>query len=291
MYTIPEKIIFYRREIMNKKLVVFLGMFSLFFIFGFKVQKNFLNQINLIEKVEVKSEEKLVSNEIDNIEIPKEEVTQKEEKNSDYVQKEVDLRELSSVERKKAFVDMLLPAINEVHEEIKENKAIVEKLAVKEELTPEEREFCEELFKTYKVEYGNWKELQGKMVIYPASLILTQGALESGWGTSRFFREGNNIFGMWSTNPNEPRIAANGVRENGFVPHLRKYDTIEESVKDIVMTISVSDAYKTVRKLLNEDKSPSEVASGLIKYSEEGTKYVEKVQKTLEYNEFEKYDI
>lgn len=291
MYTIPEKIIFYRREFMNKKLVVFLGMFSLFFIFGFKVQKNYLNQINVIEKVEVKSEEKPVSNEIDNHAIQKEEIAQKEEENSEYIQKEVDLRELSSVERKKAFVDMLLPAINEVHEEIKENKAIVEKLAVKEELTPEEREFCEELFKTYKVEYGNWKELQGKMVIYPASLILTQGALESGWGTSRFFREGNNIFGMWSTNPNEPRIAANGVRENGFVPHLRKYDTIEESVKDIVMTISVSDAYKTVRKLLNEDKSPSKVASGLIKYSEEGTKYVEKVQKTLEYNEFEKYDI
>ena len=102
---------------MNKKLVLFIGMFSLFFIFGFKVQKNFLNQTNIIEKVkteEVKSEEKIVSNEIDNLEIPKKEVakaTQKEEKNSDYVQKEIDLRELSSVERKKAFVDMLLPAI------------------------------------------------------------------------------------------------------------------------------------------------------------------------------------
>ena len=281
---------------MNKKLAIFLVMFSLFFIFGFKNQKNFLNHTNIIKEVEeVKNEEKSVSNEIDSDAIQDKEkvvqITQNEVKNSDYIQREVDLRELSSVERKKAFVEMLLPAINEVHEEIKENKAIVEKLAVKEELTPEEREFCEGLFKTYKVEYGNWKELQGKMVIYPASLILTQGALESGWGTSRFFREGNNIFGMWSTNPNEPRIAANGVRENGFVPHLRKYDTIEESVKDIVMTISVSDAYKAVRKLLNEDKSPSEVAHGLIKYSEEGTKYVEKVQKTLEYNEFEKYDI
>ena len=46
-YTIPEKIIFNRREIMNKKLVLFIGMFSLFFIFGFKVQKNFLNQTNI----------------------------------------------------------------------------------------------------------------------------------------------------------------------------------------------------------------------------------------------------
>lgn len=281
---------------MNKKLAIFLVMFSLFFIFGFKNQKNFLNHTNIIKEIEeVKNEEKSVSNEIDSDAIQDKEkvaqITQNEVKNSDYTQREVDLRELSSIERKKAFVEMLLPAINEVHEEIKENKAIVEKLAIKEDLTPEEKEFCEKLFKTYKVEYGNWKELQGKMVIYPASLILTQGALESGWGTSRFFREGNNIFGMWSTNPNEPRIAANGIRENGFVPHLRKYDTIEESVKDIVMTISVSDAYKTVRKLLNEDKAPREVAYGLIKYSEEGTKYVEKVQKTLEYNDFEKYDI
>ena len=113
---------------MNKKLVLFIGMFSLFFIFGFKVQKNFLNQTNIIEKVkteEVKSKEKIVSNEIDNLEIPKEEVaqvTQKEEKNSDYIQKEIDLRELSSVERKKAFVDMLLPAINEVHDIFESNR-------------------------------------------------------------------------------------------------------------------------------------------------------------------------
>ena len=59
---------------MNKKLAIFLVMFSLFFIFGFKNQKNFLNHTNIIEKVkteEVKSEEKIVSNEIDNLEIPK----------------------------------------------------------------------------------------------------------------------------------------------------------------------------------------------------------------------------
>ncbi|MDO4589707.1 MAG: glucosaminidase domain-containing protein [Fusobacterium sp.] len=286
---------------MNKKLILFLGIFSLFFIFGFKNQKYIFNQKNIavnferVEKLE-KEIEKVDENknlDTDKKEIQKEdkeELALHSKKNSEKI-KEIDLRTLSSNERKQAFVDMLLPAINEVHEQIKENKSIVEKLAVKTELTPEEKEFCEALFSKYKVEYGNWKELQGKMVIYPASLILTQGALESAWGTSRFFREGKNIFGMWSTNPNEPRIAAKGVRENGFIPHLRKYDSIEESVEDIVMTISVSDAYKTVRKLLHEEKSPREVAYGLIKYSEEGPKYVEKVQKTLEYNDFEKYDI
>lgn len=280
---------------MNKKLVLFLGMFSLFFIFGFKNQKYIFNEKN-ITKDFIKSEKIIDKKEGNqNLNINEKEIQKKVKEalsvDSKVNSEEIDLRSLSSSERKKAFVDMLLPAINEVHEQIKENRAIVEKLAIKTELTPEEKEFCEQLFSKYKVKYGNWKELQGKMIIYPASLILTQGALESAWGTSRFFREGKNIFGMWSTNPNEPRIPANGVRENGFVPHLRKYDSIEESVEDIVMTISISDAYKTVRKLLNEEKSPREVAYGLIKYSEEGTKYVEKVQKTLEYNDFEKYDI
>ena len=31
----------------------------------------------------------------------------------------------------------------------------------------------------------------------PASLALAQAAKESGWGTSRFAREGYNLFGYW----------------------------------------------------------------------------------------------
>lgn len=138
-----------------------------------------------------------------------------------YSNSELDLRGLSSEERKDAFVQLLLPAITVVHEEIKNDKEIIKKLKEKPELTEEEKQYSENIFSRYKVKYGNWQELESKMIIYPTSLILTQGALESAWGTSRFFREGNNIFGMWSTNPNEPRIAAKGVRDNGFVPHLK----------------------------------------------------------------------
>lgn len=31
----------------------------------------------------------------------------------------------------------------------------------------------------------------------PPSLVLAQAAAESGWGTSRLAREGNNVFGLW----------------------------------------------------------------------------------------------
>ena len=287
---------------MRRKLIVFIGIFSIFFMLGFSKnqagQSNIVNDLiipaefnigkldeeeELIRKISYK---KIKVNSLDDIfETPK-----KEEELFVFSNVNVDLRKLPAEKRKEAFVNLLLPAINVVHEEIKTNKDIIGKLAVKSELTEEEKAFAEGIFKKYKVTYGNWQELESKMVIYPASLILTQGAIESAWGTSRFFREANNIFGMWSTNPNEPRIAAKGVRANGFVPHLRKYDTIKESVEDIVLTISRADAYKGVRKLLNEDKPAKDVAYGLVKYSEEGEAYVRKVRKTLEINEFYRYD-
>lgn len=203
---------------------------------------------------------------------------------------DLDLRKLSVEERKDAFVQLLLPAINVVHEEIKNDKEIIKKLEKKSGLTEEEKKYCENIFNKYRVKYGNWEELKSKMIIYPTSLILTQGAIESAWGTSRFFREGNNIFGMWSTNPNEPRIAAKGIRDNGFVPHLKKYETIKDSVADIVLTISRNDAYKKVRELINNEKPAPEIAYGLIKYSEEGEAYIKKVRSIMTKNDFLKYD-
>lgn len=55
---------------------------------------------------------------------------------------------------------------------------------------------------------------------------------------------------MWSTNPNEPRIPAKRVRENGFVPHLKKYDSVKGSVSDFVLNFSRNKAYTNLRKLL-----------------------------------------
>ena len=201
----------------------------------------------------------------------------------------IDLRDYSATKRKELFIRLLIPSIKVVREEILNNRKIVKNLKNKEHLSQEEREYMRELFKQYKVKYGQWEELESRMIIYPASLILTQGALESAWGTSRFFREANNAFGVWSTNPNEPRIAAQGSRGD-FKPHLKKCSDLKETVKDITMIISRSGAYKDVRKMVWEKKSPYEIAEGLINYSEEREVYVRKVKNTMKFNQFEKYD-
>lgn len=201
----------------------------------------------------------------------------------------IDLSKVSAVKRKEVFVKLFLPSIEVVKAETLNNREIVKKLKVKENLSEKEKEYAEKLFKKYKVEYGQWDILQSKMIIYPTSLILTQGAIESAWGTSRFFREGNNAFGIWSTNPKEPRIAAKGSRGD-FRPHLKKYDTLKDTVEDITMIISRADAYKKVRKMIWENKSAYEIAGGLVNYSEERQEYVKKVRNTMRYNKFEEYD-
>ena len=201
----------------------------------------------------------------------------------------IDLRKIPSEKRKDVFVKLLLPSIEVVQQEVLNNREIVKKLKVKKELTEKEKIYAEKLFKKYRTEYGKWNELESKMIVYPASLILTQGAIESAWGTSRFFREANNAFGVWSTNPNEPRIAAKGSRGD-FTPHLKKYATLKDTVEDITLIISRSSAYTGARKMIWEGKSPYEIAGGLTKYSEEGKEYVKKVRSTLKYNNFHEYD-
>ena len=40
------------------------------------------------------------------------------------------------------------------------------------------------------------RELLRRVDVIPPSLVLAQGAIESGWGTSRFARQGNNLYGQ-----------------------------------------------------------------------------------------------
>lgn len=201
----------------------------------------------------------------------------------------LDLKKMPAEKKKDVFIRLMLPSIEVVRAEILNNREIVKKLKVKENLSEKEKKYAQNLFRKYKVEYGQWDVLQSKMIIYPTSLILTQGAIESAWGTSRFFREANNAFGIWSTNPNEQRIAAEGSRGN-YKPHLKKYDTLKDTVEDITMVISRADTYKSVRKMIWQGKSAYEIAGGLTRYSEEGQEYVKKVRNTMRYNKFEKYD-
>lgn len=200
------------------------------------------------------------------------------------------LENLPVKEKKEYFTKLLLPAISVVNKEIKRDLDIVTNLKNKTSFTTEEEKTLKKIFSKYKVNFLNWNELEERIIIYPTSLILSQAAIESGWGTSRFFKEGNNIFGVWSLNSNENRIHALETRDNGYKAALRKYDSLKDSIYDFILILSRVEAYHNLRHAIHAKKTPEEIAAYLNKYSEEGEDYVKKVISVLKFNNFEKYD-
>ena len=137
-----------------------------------------------------------------------------------------------------------------------------------------------------KVYSQNIKE--GKYV-HPISITLAQAAMESGWGTSRFFKEANNIFGVWSYSKTSKRIAA-AQKRNGKTIWLRKYDSLEDSVANYYVNISKGNAYKKFRELNKNTSDIYELVSELKMYSEKRELYSKELAQIIRYNKFTKYD-
>ena len=145
----------------------------------------------------------------------------------------------------------------------------------------------EALKKSYKAKSD--EELLMALKPHPISVTLAQAAMESSWGTSRFFKEANNLFGVWSFNKNEPRIAASGQRGNKTI-WLKKYATVKESVTDYYKNLGRSFAFKEFRQEKMISNNPYVLVTKLDRYSEKGAKYGEELTSMMSFNKFLNYD-
>ena len=186
--------------------------------------------------------------------------------------------------KKKKFFSLVVPAIEHVHkEQEKQFKKIKQKIALHEE-TPQ----IQKLKKLYRV--TNDKDLLLALKPHPQSIVIAQAAIESAWGTSRFFREANNIFGMWSKDPKEPRIAA-GVKRNGtHTIWLKKFSTLDESIRQYYITIGRVKDYKEFRALRYKTNNVNQLVKKLNKYSELGDEYTKIISDVIRHNNLTKYD-
>ncbi len=205
------------------------------------------------------------------------------------VSENINIYELDS-KKKEDFVRLLLPHIQSLKQQIQKKQKLVQSLQAKQDLNTQEKKALEDIFNEYKLAYGDFKGLKSRLIVYPTSLILAQGAIESGWGKSRFFKQAKNIFGMWTYEKNVPCVKAKQT-QGSTRACLKKFDDFGSSVKALVMLISTKDAYKELRAMLVQNKNPYESASGLLKYSQERELYIEKVRKVIIHNGFLKYDI
>jgi Bax protein len=98
------------------------------------------------------------------------------------------IEDLTIQEAKQAFINIMVPAILVAKEEIAYQREQVLYLVEKDILNDLDSAFLLPLFETYKTDDPN--ELIKRMRVHPTSIVLGQAAIESGWGKSRFFKEG-----------------------------------------------------------------------------------------------------
>ena len=201
--------------------------------------------------------------------------------------KAIDLSVLDVQNKKQAFINIMLPSILLAKHQLEEDRNKVLALEKKREpLSDEEERYLVNLKNDYKCNTS--KELLLRLSTHPTSIVLAQAAIESGWGTSRFYKEANNVFGVWSYSDNEPRIKAMEDREGKSI-YVRKYDVLSESIISYFKTIARG-PYSEFRAAREKISEVSILISYLKVYSELREEYVKRLGQLIQYNKFEKYD-
>ncbi len=213
-------------------------------------------------------------------------------------------KEISVQTKKGLFFRALAPLVLHANELIVADRQRVEALAIVralESLSPEEQQWLNELAARYKIDLvkgeiaaAHVDELLRRVDIVPVSLALSQGAEESGWGTSRFAAEGNALFGQWTWGENamKPKRQRASLGNYG----LAAFETPLESVLAYIHNLNTHRAYTELRTRRAELRAAAEPLSGralaktLTRYSERGADYVKTLHVIMSVNQLDAAD-
>ena len=196
-----------------------------------------------------------------------------------------DFTKVKGKSKKQIFIDTLIPTIEKIRAKVEADKQYVISLIEKEILTEEEKLFLNEMYTKYKVKSKSKNDLVHKMVVPPTSFILGQASLESGWGSSKLAREGNNLFAIRSTLKDKERTVYLGPNQ-----FYKKYESMEDSVEDYIMTLSRHSSYSNLRKAINDGEETMVLVKHLGNYSEVKNIYEQRLTQIITKNNLVKYD-
>jgi len=197
-------------------------------------------------------------------------------------------------ERKQCLIEILLPMALQANESILKQRQVVEDYSrMLPRLTPDEREHLLAIASMYNVTADSTEivqELLKRVDVLPVSLVLAQAAIESGWGTSRFSIEGNNIFGI-RTPSGYGMIPVRRAANETFA--VSEFDDLQSCIDYYLWNINTNPQYEELRHIRSLTEGPYDalaLARGLRNYSEQGPEYVRKVEKLISCNSLKDYD-
>jgi Bax protein len=209
-----------------------------------------------------------------------------------------------SAERKRRFEALVVPLARRENRRLASLRHRVSNLVGRldhgRKLAAKDTAWLERMARDYRVTGSLSKaaaaraELLEKVDIVPVSLTLAQAANESAWGQSRFAREGQNLFGIWTYDPDKGIVPRN--RADGATHLVRRFDDLSEAVRFYMHTLNSHPAYAKLRKIraqlraAGETVAGSELAAGLARYSARGEAYVRDIKSMIADNGLDHYD-
>ena len=199
-----------------------------------------------------------------------------------------------TTDRKIAFFEFVKRLINAENAAILAKRATVREglllLRNGEPLTDQLAHTIQAWLDAYNVEdsvteVATLQRLLKRMDVIPPSLAMAQAANESAWGTSRFAREGNNLFGQWCF-----RLGcgiAPALRPEGETYEVRVFKKPYQSVVSYVHNLNTHRTYARLRNLRLAARDAGQpltglrLIDGLRGYSQEGPKYVEWIRQII----------
>lgn len=199
---------------------------------------------------------------------------------------------------KESYFAFLLPMIEGEKAHLRQVRAYLQELETRYqegegELSESELAWLSDLAERYGIAQTQplaeqLAELNLRVDVVPINLILMQSANETGWGRSRFARQARNFFGQWCWTSGCGLVPR--ARPEGQVYEVRKFDSVESSVRSYIHNLNTHFAYEELRARraeLREAGEPLTIANlgpGLQSYSERGQAYVDELLQMLRVN-------
>ncbi len=204
----------------------------------------------------------------------------------------ISLDTLAIPKKKQKFFDLMLPAILVAKTNLDMARKEIENMYRRSE-GPGKKLSLPDQSKVHqwmtKFKTNDIHELLVRMHTFPVSIVLAQAAIESGWGTSRFFLRANNPFGIWSFDPKHQRVAADSTRDGAKV-YLRKFDDLEQAIDAYFVMLATGKPFAAFRQARLRTQNPDSLIRTLTMYSERREAYVQDLAKVIRTSHLKKYD-
>ena len=219
-----------------------------------------------------------------------------------YVRREASMPDFTNYRdvhtKKLRFFGFLLPLVDEENERLLDLRTrlnyIYEYVRWDRGIDSEDMTWLHDVIKEFRIPETDvhaeefWEIALRRVDAVPDHLVLAQAANESAWGTSRFAREGNNLFGQWCFRQGCGLIPVN--RPEGATYEVARFDSVCQSIGSYMHNLNTGRTYQELRKIRatarqkGHEPDATAMAAGLISYSERGEDYISELRAMIRHN-------